>query len=161
MKVERQKVVASILKSNHFPIGMEMFSADNQEQWKQIKAAIDTSDYYILINKRRYGSLTKEKISYTEKEYNYAKSKGVPTLAFIVSDQAQLNIKDIETDSRKSKLLDKFIERVKDSDPCDFWINEDHLCTLIEQALQKQFIRNPQRGWSRDLDMPLSLYSNE
>lgn len=37
LKEERSKVVATILKANHFPIGMEMFSADNVEQWEQIK----------------------------------------------------------------------------------------------------------------------------
>lgn len=36
LKEERSEVVATILKSNHFPIGMEMFSADNVEQWEQI-----------------------------------------------------------------------------------------------------------------------------
>lgn len=78
LKEERAKVVATILKSYQFPIGMEMFSADNTEQWQQIQRTIDSSDYYILIIKRRYGSMTKEGISYTEKEYNYAKEKKYP-----------------------------------------------------------------------------------
>ena len=84
LKEERSKVVATILKSNHFPIGMEMFSADNVEQWEQIRRTIDSSDYYILIIKRRYGTLTKEGISYTEKEYNYAMEKKVPDRKSVV-----------------------------------------------------------------------------
>lgn len=38
---ERQKVTQAILKLYHFPIGMEMFHADNKEQWCQIKNTID------------------------------------------------------------------------------------------------------------------------
>lgn len=101
LKEERSKVVATILKSNHFPIGMEMFSADNIEQWEQIKRTIDSSDYYILIIKRRYGSMTKEGISYTEKEYNYAQEKKIPILAFIVGANAVITNKDVEDNQKK------------------------------------------------------------
>ena len=147
LKEERSKVVATILKSNHFPIGMEMFSADNVEQWEQIKRTIDSSDYYILIIKRRYGSVTKEGISYTEKEYNSAKEKKIPILAFIVGDNATITNKDIEDNPQKMGLLKKFTERVKEGNPCDFWNNIDELCTQVNQALQKQFDSNERIGW--------------
>lgn len=52
LKKERDKVFATILKMNHFPIGMELFNADNIEQWEQIKRTIDSSDYYVLIIKK-------------------------------------------------------------------------------------------------------------
>ncbi|WP_394523264.1 DUF4062 domain-containing protein [Lacrimispora sp. JR3] len=58
---------------NQFPIGMEMFSAADEDQWEIIKKAIDSSDYYILIIGNRYGSIEKSTgISYTKKEFNYA-----------------------------------------------------------------------------------------
>ena len=75
LKEERQKVIETILRLEHFPIGMELFHADDQNQWRQIKQAIDDSDFYILIIAHRYGSLTSRNISFTEKEYNYAKLK--------------------------------------------------------------------------------------
>ena len=150
LKEERAKVVATILKSYHFPIGMEMFSADNVEQWQQIQRTIDSSDYYILIIKRRYGSMTKEGISYTEKEYNYAKERKIPTLAFIIGENANILNKDIENDPEKNKLLSEFIKRVKNDNPCDFWNNSDELCTLVNQALQKQFDMNERIGWVRE-----------
>ena len=150
LKEERSKVVATILKSNHFPIGMEMFSADNVEQWEQIRRTIDSSDYYILIIKRRYGTLTKEGISYTEKEYNYAMEKKVPVLAFIVSEEAAISNKHIEHDIKKIELLNKFVERVKSKNPCDFWSSIDELCTQVNKALQKQFDTNERVGWVRD-----------
>mgnify|MGYP005752270283 CR=1 FL=1 len=150
LKEERSKVVATILKDFHFPIGMEMFSADNIEQWEQIKRTIDSSDYYILIIKRRYGSLTKEGISYTEKEYDYAKSRNIPVLAFIVDENAIILSKDIENDPIKMEKLKQFVEKVKKANPCDFWENADSLCTCVSQALRKQFDRNQRAGWIRN-----------
>lgn len=41
LKEERQKVTQAILKLYHFPIEMEMFRVDNEEQWIHIKNTID------------------------------------------------------------------------------------------------------------------------
>ena len=49
LKEERNKAIQAILTMNQFPIGMEMFSAADDDQWKIIKEAIDSSDFYILI----------------------------------------------------------------------------------------------------------------
>lgn len=50
-KEERQKVTQAILKLYNFPIGMEMFHADNEELWIQIKNTIDMTDYYVNYRK--------------------------------------------------------------------------------------------------------------
>lgn len=78
LKEERELVQKAILEMYHFPIGMEMFSAGDSEQWEIIKETIDSSDYYVLIIGHRYGSIDGEGISYTEKEYDYAKAKAFP-----------------------------------------------------------------------------------
>ena len=73
LKEECNKAIQAILTMNQFPIGMEMFSADDDDQWKIIKEAIDSSDFYILIIGNRYGSIEETTgISYTEKEFDYA-----------------------------------------------------------------------------------------
>lgn len=112
LKDERQKVVATILKSYHIPIGMEMFSADDAEQWKVIQNTIMQSDYYVLILKHRYGSLTKEGISFTEKEYDYARKIGIPILPFVISDEASVAGNYVESDPIKREKLVKFKEKV-------------------------------------------------
>jgi hypothetical protein len=72
------------------PVGMEMFSAANEEQWKIIQKQIDDCDYYVVIIAHRYGSLDKT-ISYTEKEYDYAVLKDIPVLGFcLVSTKMSL-----------------------------------------------------------------------
>lgn len=87
----RAKVRDAILSMYHFPVGMELFGAANEEQWQIISETIDSSDYYVLIIGQRYGSLIPEGfpdagISYTEKEFRYALEKGVPVLAFLLDD---------------------------------------------------------------------------
>ena len=57
LKEERNAAIRAILTMNQFPIGMEMFCAANEEQWKIIKETIDSSDYCILIIGNRYGSI--------------------------------------------------------------------------------------------------------
>ena len=84
----RSKVRDAILSMMHFPVGMEMFNAADEEQWEIIQETIDSSDYYVLILGQRYGSVIESGsdagISYTEKEFRYscvhnlADSMGLP-----------------------------------------------------------------------------------
>lgn len=71
LKEERKKAIEAILTMNHFPVGMEMFSTADEEQWEFISEEIDVSDYYVLIVGNKYGSIIQEGedagISYTEK----------------------------------------------------------------------------------------------
>ena len=42
---QRQKVRDTILRLQHFPVGMEMFNASDENQWNIIKETIECSDY--------------------------------------------------------------------------------------------------------------------
>jgi hypothetical protein len=75
----------------HIPIGMEMFSAKDEDQLEIIRRTIDYSDYYILILGLRYGSSTSDNISFTHKEYKYALKKKIPILAFILDENTSLS----------------------------------------------------------------------
>lgn len=150
--VERQKVTQAILKLYHFPIGMEMFHADNEEQWSQIKNTIDMSDYYVLIIGRYCGTLIEsEGISYTEKEYNYAISKGIPVLSFLISEEAKKESYGVET-GKQQKALKKFIKKVKKL-PCEFWNTPDELAYQVASTLSIKFCENNRNGW-----MPYNPY---
>ena len=52
---ERRAVQDAILSMYHFPVGMELFGATSDDQWKVIQDTIDSSDYYVLIIAHRYG----------------------------------------------------------------------------------------------------------
>lgn len=109
LKNAREKVRDAILSMLHFPVGMEMFSAGDEEQWEIIQETIDSSDYYVLIVGQRYGSVIETGedagISYTEKEFRYAKAQKVPILAFILSDDADIKKSAVESDPKKIEKL--------------------------------------------------------
>lgn len=144
--VERQKVIEAILKLYHFPIGMEMFHADNEEQWSQIKRTIDMSDYYILIMGRYCGTLiNSENISYTEKEYNYALMRGIPILSFVIDNGAKKESYGDET-SKQKRALSKFRKRVLKL-PCSFWETADQLAWQVTTTLTEKFKEDNRNGW--------------
>lgn len=118
LKEERRKVQDAILSMYHFPIGMEMFSAADEGQWEIIKETIDSSDYYILIIGYRYGSVIENGedagISYTQKEYRYAVSQGIPVLAFFIdSKKVAVTPDKMEQNVKKRDKLERFKEEVK------------------------------------------------
>ena len=151
---ERRKVQDAILSMYQFPIGMEMFSAADEEQWQIIKETIDSSDYYVLIIAYRYGSIIEsgeEKgISYTEKEYRYAVSRKIPVLAFLADEKSVAVTPDkIEKDEDSKRKLARFKEEVRANRIIDFWKSKQYLAKKVIYALSKQMYRNKRPGWVR------------
>ena len=86
LREERQAAVQAIVEEGHIPAGMELFKA-GKSQMQTIHNWIDESDVFMLILGGRYGSIEKESgLSYTELEYKYAISKGMPVFAVILED---------------------------------------------------------------------------
>jgi hypothetical protein len=86
LKEERQAVMQALLSLDHFPAGMDLFPASDEDQLALIKGVIDDSDYYVLVVGGRYGSVSATGISYTEAEFDYAFAANKPILAFIHED---------------------------------------------------------------------------
>lgn len=145
----RNKVIEAILKLYHFPIGMEMFSAADDEQWEIIEETIDSSDFYIILVGNRYGSLTKEGISFTEKEYDYAKKIGVPILTFIKDETLATTPQERENDPNKIQKLQDFRLKVQENKMREVWTNSDDLAHRVSMALMKQIPRKNRIGWIR------------
>lgn len=149
LETARKKVIDMILSLYHFPVGMEMFSADDGEQWQTIEQAINFSDYYVVIIGHRYGALADDGCSYTEKEYDLAKENGVPILAFIRNRDIPLRDDEREKNQDGQDKLDAFIAKAKASKMCDFWSSHEELVGKVSVALHKIFHRNPRVGWIR------------
>lgn len=153
LKEERKKVQDTILSMYQFPIGMEMFSAADEEQWEIIKETIDSSDYYILIIGHRYGSVIKEGeyagISYTQKEFRYALEKKIPVLAFFIDNSVSITPEKMEQDIDKKKELEKFKDEVKTGRLVEWWENKYDLANKVTNALNKQISRKDRPGWIR------------
>ncbi|MCK6853438.1 DUF4062 domain-containing protein [Enterobacter bugandensis] len=145
----RKKVIETVLSLYHFPVGMEMFSADDSEQWEIIKETIEGSDYYVIIIGQKYGSISDKGLSYTEMEYDYAKSLGIPVLAFIRNPDVDTKPHERERDQSKIEKLELFIEKAKANKMCDFWNSIDDLAAKVAIALPKIMRRIPRIGWVR------------
>ncbi|MCK0551301.1 DUF4062 domain-containing protein [Pseudomonas syringae] len=148
LKEPRDFVIKAILEMGHIPVGMEMFSAADEEQWSIIRRQIDQSDYYVLILANRYGSVTSEQISYTEKEYDYARSISIPCLGFILETSASWPSDYTDTASAQVQALSLFRDKVKQR-PVSFWKNTDDLYGKCSIALMKAFTAYPREGWVR------------
>src|SRR6267378_2581740 len=82
LREERSEVQKALLKLNCLPIGMELFPAADDETWEFIKEQINDADYYLVLVAGRYSSLASDGISFTEKEYDYARQQNIPSIGF-------------------------------------------------------------------------------
>lgn len=146
LKEERDQVIKAVLEMGHIPVGMEMFSAADEEQWKIIARQIEAVDYYAVICAHRYGSVTSEGISYTEKEYDYAAELGVPILGFVLSDSAPWPADRRDSESTKQQSLVKFKDKIK-SKLVNFWNSKEDLHGKFSISLMKAITANPRVGW--------------
>lgn len=149
----RSKVRDAILSMMHFPVGMEMFNAADEEQWEIIQETIDSSDYYVLILGQRYGSVIESGsdagISYTEKEFRYAREKKIPVLVFIIDDDVAIKPEFIEKDPESIKKLADFKTEAKKGRTVQWWTNIDELAREVSESLHQQMDRKKRPGWIR------------
>ena len=151
---ERKGIMEAIMGLDCFPAGMEMFPATDSEQFEYIKTIIDESDYYVLIVAGRYGSLAEDGISYTEKEFDYAKQKGIPILTFVKKDIDSLPTGKTDQDDKKRKKLNLFRKKALDGRMGNFWDNADELKYKIQNSLMKEFKTHPRTGWVKGDTVP-------
>ena len=154
LEEERKEVMEAILSLDCFPAGMEMFPAVDIEQFEYIKTIIDQSDYYVLVIAGRYGSLADDGKSFTEKEYEYARERGIPVLVFAKKDIE--NIPASHTDNNpvlKAKLLE-FRDNAMKNRLSKFWDDKMELKYRVHDSLSKAFKMNPRDGWIKG-NMPI------
>jgi hypothetical protein len=149
LKDERAKVMQTIMELDCIPAGMELFPAIDEEQLEFIKRIIDDCDYYILIIGGRYGSLSEDGISYTEKEYDYAIAKEIKVMAFIHSHPDEITFSKSEKDSELRQKLENFKKKVATNRLIKFWKNSGELPGLVSLSLSKMIKTYPAVGWIR------------
>ncbi|NGT48104.1 DUF4062 domain-containing protein [Clostridium perfringens] len=146
---ERKAIMESIMDLDCFPAGMEMFPANDSEQFEYIKTIIDASDYYVLIIAGRYGSLADDGKSYTEKEFDYAKEKGIPVLVFVKKDLENIPLSKTDGSEEKMKKLKNFIEKAMENRLAKYWGDSKELKYEVHSSLSKAFKTHPRTGWVR------------
>ena len=155
---ERAEVIQAIWEMDCIPTGMEAFVASNESQWDVIKRVIDECDYYVLILGGRYGSLTTDGISYTEKEYRYAKALGMPILAFTHANPDEIPSGKTEKNGEASAKLVAFRAEVMEAYPIRKWSTAAELGGVVSRSLLRETKINPRPGWIRnDGTSPIAL----
>jgi hypothetical protein len=166
----REQVTEQLLRSRCIPSGMELFTASGRPPWDVIKAAIDTTDYMILILAGRYGSVGKDGRSFTEHEYDYAEELGIPVLAFLHEAPDMLPARHVDTGAA-AKKLDAFRRKVGDSErhTVQFWSDARDLAQKVGTAIPEAIRTEPRPGWVRggtetdqegDRQAPVALWAS-
>lgn len=148
LKEERRVVLSAVQDMGDIPSGMEMFPATDEEQFNFIKRIIDNCDYYVVIIAGKYGSIAPDGLSYTEKEYDYAVSKGIHVLAFVRNEDA-IEEENKEQDVKKKQKLDKFKAKVQTGRVVKPWNNKQDLVYSLVISLNQEKAAYPAIGWVR------------
>jgi hypothetical protein len=128
---------------------MDLFPAADEQQLDYIKRIIDRSDYYVVIVGGRYGSVDEHAVSYTEREFEYAQSKGIPVLAFLHADPGSIAVGKTDEDSDKKARLDRFKAKLMTGRLVESWTGIDELCTKVVIAVANATNLKPGVGWVR------------
>lgn len=161
LKEERQALIGVALENGFIPVGMEQFHGAPADQWTVITKVIDECDFYLLIVGGRYGSIDESvDKSYTEKEYDYAKSKRLPVLVLIKNTSS---ITEDKMDSGYSKYdkyelfrrLNVFRDKVKnDKNSVAFFDDLNGLKYEAGQSLKNATeYADEKAGWVRYKDV--------
>lgn len=148
LKSERQTVMQTLMEMDCIPAGMELFPSTDDDQWTFIQQVIDESDYYIVIVGAKYGSLAEDGLSYTEKEFDYAVSKGIPVLGFVHGNPEVIPQGKCEIDSDRRQKLDAFISKIEKRLRKD-WSSTEDLCSKVVTSLSKAMKTHPRPGYIR------------
>ena len=144
------------------PVGMEQFPASEMGQMEYIEKMLEYCDYYILILAGRYGSIDPlDGIGYTEKEYDYAITKGIPVMSFIIDDIGLLPSNKCEKNDEGRKALLRFRDKVSSKKMIKKYSSKEVLQTAVAVSLQQCIKDYPAVGWVRAESNQIDPYQNE
>ena len=147
LKEERRAVINAVMQLDCIPAGMELFPAADEQQFEFIKRVIDDCDYYLLIIGERYGSTMADGISYTEKEYDYAVSRGLKVIALLRENPDGTSTGE-ETPPLRDRL-EKFKTKVSANRLVKPWKSAQELPALVLSNLAYATKTYPAVGWIR------------
>jgi hypothetical protein len=143
---ERLEVIKALLELDCIPCGMEYFPAASEDSWAYITSLIDQCDYYIVIVGGRYGSLSDDGISFTQKEFLYAQFKGIPCIAFTHAKPGDLPSKKCEQSIEGRKKLAEFVALLR-KNLCKDWSSPHELGAVVSRSVTQLIKRHPRTGW--------------
>ena len=149
LKEERLAVTQCLLDNDCIPVGMEQFPSSGMTQMEYITKMLDDCDYYILILAGRYGSVDSDGIGFTEKEFDYAISKQIPVMCFLIDDIGSLPSSKCETNDEGRYRLNAFREKVCTGRIVKYHSDIGTLKANVATAINRCKIDFPALGWVR------------
>jgi hypothetical protein len=149
LQEERREVMQALLGLDCIPTGMELFPAADDDSWKLIQRFIAGCDYYVVILGGRYGSKALTGKSYTEMEYDYAVSVGLPVLAFLHKDPGMIVANKSESSEEARAALVDFRKKIETARHAKYWKTAQELAGLVALGMAAVMKINPRVGWVR------------
>lgn len=147
LQEERWQALRGLMSIDCIVSGMEMFPAIDQDQFEYIKEVISSCDYYLLIIGGRYGSVSDDELSYTEKEYDFAVSKNIKVIALLHRDPEKLPVEKKDDDPTLFDKLMKFRDKVTTGRMVDFWNDSSEIQGKVLIGLTQAIKHFPAIGW--------------
>jgi len=120
----RHAVIDAVLSAGHIPSGMELWAAGHIPTVEAIEKHLNLCDIHIIILGARYGSIVKEKMSFTEWEYQRSKKQNRPIIAFLLETEAfEKSIQD-QSELFKKRLI-KFRDELERNALCRYFTPEN------------------------------------
>lgn len=146
LQIERSEVIQALLELDCIPASMEMFPASNDDAWSLIQRVIRDCDYYVVIVGGRYGSVSHEGISFTEREYDYAIAQEKPVLGFVLRNPDEIPAGKTEKDPSLARKLTAFREKVMQKTVRE-WSTPHELGSVVSRSLVRVMKEAPSEGW--------------
>jgi hypothetical protein len=123
LQEERKQVIQALLELDCIPCGMELFQASDDDQWT-----------------------TKDGVSYTEMEYDYAISQNKPVIAFLHQEPGNIKADLTEKSPEGLARLKAFREKVERK-TCRYWRTSEELGSRVSRSYVKLIKDRPAEGW--------------
>ena len=149
LQSERQLVARTLLDQSCVPLGMEFFPASGLTPWEVIERTIEDSDFVVLMVAGRYGSLYRNRKSWTEREYVRVRRAGKKVVALLHHDWSELPHSKCESDPNKVAALNAFRARVERDVTVRYWYDETTLVSALSASIQHLITESQLPGWTR------------
>jgi hypothetical protein len=145
LKAERRELSRIITQMGAFPVAMDAFDIDQEEDRKIIHKAIEDCDYFLNLTAHKGGHGAGRPLA-LELEYSWALKAKIPVLALIINEKARWKDSKKEKDKAVVKALQTFKKKLA-GHTHDTWTNLADLKQKTLVLLSREMNLNPQRGW--------------
>jgi hypothetical protein len=133
LAIHREAVAKAVLQLGGIPVALEIFPASGEPVAKIVKKELTQSDVAVFIVGHRYGAVTSDSgTSWTETEYDAARSRGIPTLIFMLRDDAPWPPALIDQDRSR---IEHFRRKLLSNSTVTFFASPEDLAAAVARSL--------------------------